>query len=229
MVKSKRKHITDTVKLKCDCEDFKYRRHKFNKSDERRICKHLAEILGVEVVPVNKEVHSCTDKHWSEKKRHLRSDAEKIVTVLNRMLNREAGISRFEICGSYRRQKETIGDIDIIMSTVNDDWTYNTLILQPIIEIAEKVMTSGKQKSSILFGGIQVDFRFVKKEFFVFQLAHATGSADENKRLRSIAKQKGMKLNEYGLFKNNIPVKGIKSEKDIYKNLGIPYVKPEDR
>jgi DNA polymerase (family 10) len=138
-------------------------------------------------------------------------------------------IERFEVCGSYRRKKETIGDLDIILVMKEDDWSNNVEVLSHIYGIAEKVMTKGEQKSSILFGGIQIDFRFVKKEFFVFQLAHATGSADENKRLRSLAKSQGLKLNEYGLFKAGKPLKNLKTEQSVYKALGIPFVKPENR
>lgn len=232
MKKSNNLHAVDTKRLTCDCADFKYRRRKFNKSDERRICKHLAAALGVEQVSVDKVVEQPTDRHWSEKKRHPFAEADKMVGIVSRLLNTKPAvdkIERFEVCGSYRRKKETIGDLDIIIVMKDDDWSNNVEVLSHICNISEKVMTRGEQKSSILFGGIQIDFRFVKKEFFVFQLMHATGSKDENKRLRSLAKSQGLKLNEYGLFKAGKPVKGLKTEQSVYKALGIPFVKPENR
>ena len=116
-----------------------------------------------------------------------------------------------------------------LIAKKNDDWEDNLQVLERICSISEKVMVSGPQKTSILFGGIQVDLRFVKNENYVFQRMHATGSKDENVRLRAHAKKKGMSLNEYGLFRGKEMIKNILSEEDIYQALELPYVKPENR
>lgn len=223
------KHGTYTVdieKVTCSCPDFKFRKFKFAKMSEERRCIHLKEAM------IN--IPTKESKTWSEKKRHLRSHVEPIAKKLAILLSSFQNIEKFEFCGSFRRGKETIGDLDILILKKNDDWSDNKFILKTIEKIAEKVMVSGEQKTSLMISDVQVDIRFVKKYNFVFQVAHATGSKDENVRLRAIAKRKGMALSEYGLFdtkdKESIKqISGINSEEDIYKALGIPYVKPENR
>jgi len=121
--------------------------------------------------------------------RFLRLEAERKIKPVIEMLNR-AGF-KYEICGSWRRQKEDLGDIDILvekesgkyldLSKLNIDW-------------------SGEEKVGFEIDGMHVDIKFVPKESWGAGLLHHTGSNGFNIKLRSMAKKKGWKLNEYGLF-----------------------------
>lgn len=218
-------YTCDIEKVTCNCADFYFRRRKFAKTDERKRCRHLKEAMV--------DIPTVAPKTWSEKKRHLRSVAELVAKKVSNILSSFGTVESHVFCGSYRRMKETIGDLDVLVVKKNDVWDDNSFIVDKIKEIAEKTMINGAQKSSFLIDGIQVDVRFIKKANSIFQTMHATGSKEENVRLRAIAKRKGMALNEYGLFKNTTEsperVQNINSEEDVYRALGIPFVSPEKR
>ena len=214
-------YTVDIEKVTCNCPDFKFRRSRFGKNDIQRRCKHLAELM--------KDIPIIEAKTWSEKKRHDRKDVEKLAELVTRHFAKYASIEKFEFCGSFRRGKLTIGDLDVVIVKKDDDWSDNVSVLNNLYDIAEKILTKGTQKSSILLGDIQIDFRFVKAENFATQVAHATGSKEHNIKLRALAKSKGLTLNEYGIFKSKEKIEGIYSEEDIYRVLGVPFVKPENR
>lgn len=215
-------HIIDIEKVTCSCPDFKFRRQRYPKGSAERRCKHLAEAM--------KDIPIIESKTWSEKKRHPRVKVEEIAKKVNKILLGSPDVEQFEYCGSYRRGKSTIGDLDVVITLINDEWEKGTAIIERIQKIASKTMVSGKQKTSLVIDGVQVDLRFVYKSTFVFQVMHATGSAKENIRLRAIAKKKGMALSEYGLRgrdKKYIP--NLNSEEDIYSALNQLYVEPSKR
>jgi DNA polymerase (family 10) len=139
----------------------------------------------------------------------------------------EKNVLRCEIAGSLRRYKETIGDIDILASVRgNPEPLMKKFASRP--EVAD-VLARGETKTSVrLKSGIQVDLRIVADKEFPYAWLYFTGSKEHNTQLRGIAKDKGLKLNEYGLFKGekNIP---CKNEEEIYRALGLHYVPPEAR
>src|SRR5690606_36996977 len=106
--------------------------------------------------------------------------------------------------GSLRRCKETIGDIDILASLKGDaSPLMKKFVANPQVE---DVLAQGETKSSVrLKSGIQVDFRVVEDKEFPFALLYFTGSKEHNTALRGIAKDMGLKLNEYGLFRGEKP------------------------
>jgi DNA polymerase (family 10) len=137
-------------------------------------------------------------------------------------------IIRTDIAGSLRRMKDTIGDIDILTSSKNPKRVMEHFVRYP--EIAE-ILAQGITKSSVLLNdNLQVDLRVVEEESYGAALQYFTGSKDHNVSLRSYAIKKGFKLNEYGLF-DKVSDEFItgKTEEDIYKNIGFPYVEPELR
>ncbi|KAB2838496.1 DNA polymerase/3'-5' exonuclease PolX, partial [bacterium] len=123
--------------------------------------------------------------------------------------------------------KETIGDIDILASLKGDAAPLmKKFVANPQVE---DVGAQGETKSSVrLKSGIQVDFRVVEDKEFPFALLYFTGSKEHNTALRGIAKDKGLKLNEYGLFRGEKPLP-CKDEAEIYKALGLNYIPPEAR
>ena len=108
------------------------------------------------------------------------------------------GVSNAVIAGSYRRRKETIGDLDILVVAKESGKIMDYFVKQPEVE---RVLAHGPTKSSIrLDSGIDVDLRVVLEESYGAALAYFTGSKAHNVAMREIAQRKGMKLNEYGLF-----------------------------
>jgi DNA polymerase (family 10) len=136
------------------------------------------------------------------------------------LLTRLRKFGRVEVCGSYRREKEIIGDVDLVGD--------NPKMLQEISKIGE-VKLGGDVYGRIMFRDLPIDLRITKKEAWGTSLMMWTGSKEENIRLRAIAKNKGLKLNEYGLWdKTKNKAKG-KSEEQIYKLLGEKYLTPKER
>ncbi len=128
---------------------------------------------------------------------------------------------RIMICGSIRRMYETIGDIDIL--AVADE-----NLIGDFCKLADRILAKGKGKASIIIGDRQIDLRVLPKEDFWSGVHYFTGSKDHSVELRKIAIRKGMKLSEYGLFKNENRIGG-KSEQEIYQRLGMQYIPPELR
>jgi DNA polymerase (family 10) len=147
-------------------------------------------------------------------------EAREIITEM------EDVVEQIELAGSLRRMKETIGDVDILAVAVDAKKAMETFTN---LQRVEKVIAHGKTKSSIrVYGGIQVDLRIVEKKSFGSALQYFTGSKDHNVELRKIAQKKGLKLNEYGLFKKKTRKAG-KTEKEVYSALGLSWIPPELR
>jgi len=139
-----------------------------------------------------------------------------------------APVEKLVIAGSLRRWKETIKDIDIIATSKDPDAVMKVFTRMPYVS---QIITKGPTKSSVVLkDGIQVDIRVVEEESFGSALAYFTGSKEHNIRLRELASKAGLKINEYGIFRENDNRKlGGKSEEDIYNVLGLQYVPPELR
>ena len=134
--------------------------------------------------------------------------------------------SSVEVCGSIRRRKEIVRDIDILVG--GGDPRGITSFFTSLPEV-EEVLVSGETKTSCrLKSGIEADLRIVNGEEFPYALMYFTGSKEHNVKLRGIAKKKGFKLNEYGLFDGENLIK-LKNEDEIYHMLGLAYVAPELR
>ena len=143
------------------------------------------------------------------------------------------GAKRVEVAGSLRRQRETVGDIDILCEA---EEKYAQQIIKTFTEAkgVTKVLAAGETKGSVIVNHrIQVDLRVVPSESFGAALQYFTGSKAHNIALREIAVKKGLKLNEYGLFKHDAP-DGAKplagrTEEEIYAALGLQWIPPELR
>jgi len=141
-------------------------------------------------------------------------------------LRHKTGSKKIEWAGSLRRMKENIGDIDILATGPDKE-----KIVQAFIHIPEvkEVLASGETKASIIVeGGTQVDLRVVEEDSYGAALQYFTGSKGHNIHLRGIAKAKGIKINEYGVFKGKKKIAG-KEEKDVYRVLGMDWIDPELR
>lgn len=156
---------------------------------------------------------------------------------------------KFEICGSYRREKNFSNDIDILITKKGIKSDSNINYLDNIVnqlksnvrgnnnkpllidhmtdnKITTKYMGFSKYKDNPVR---RIDIRFVSYDSFASALLYFTGSKDFNRKMRSIAKDKGYKLSEYGLFDSNDEKVKLKSEKAIFEFLDMDYVEPKDR
>ncbi len=140
------------------------------------------------------------------------------------------GVGKVTIAGSIRRMKETVGDADILVTSKKPEPIMNYFVNMPGVM---KVISSGETKSAIkLKSGLNVDLRIVPEESYGAALNYFTGSKAHNIALREIAIKKGLKLNEYGLFKisgRGEKMVAGKTEQEIYKVLGLDYIEPELR
>ncbi len=143
-------------------------------------------------------------------------------------LKRIPEVQKISEAGSVRRRKETIKDIDILAVSSNPSYVMEKFVTHP--EVRE-VISKGETRSSIRTKEfMQVDLRIVASESFGSALSYFTGSKEHNIRLREMAKGKGLKINEYGIFDEKSDEKlGGREEDDIYKILGLQYIPPELR
>ena len=135
-------------------------------------------------------------------------------------------VQKIAIAGSVRRRKETIGDIDILVVSKNPKKIMDFFVSQPGIV---KIWGNGLKKSSVkMKAGFDIDIRVVPEKSYGAALQYFSGSKDHNIALRKIALEKGLKLNEYGVFRNNQYIAG-KTEESVYKMLGLQWIYPEIR
>ncbi|MDP1677767.1 MAG: DNA polymerase/3'-5' exonuclease PolX [Bacteroidota bacterium] len=147
------------------------------------------------------------------------------------------GIIRAELAGSLRRRKETIGDIDIVVSAKKKD-VKEIMKLFTSHKSVERITGEGETKASVVLNvGINCDLRVVDDSEFPFALNYFTGSKEHNVHIRSLARENGWTLNEYGFAvidsgekeRKSKKVVICKTEEDIYKAVGLDYVEPELR
>jgi len=151
--------------------------------------------------------------------------AEEVIAYLKN----SALVRRLSPAGSLRRMKETIGDIDILASGKNGAEIIRYFTKFPG---TSRILSAGETKGSIMIstekGERQVDLRIVDESEYGAALQYFTGSKAHNIKLRSMAKDKGLKISEYGVFKGNKKIAG-QDEEEVYKILGLPWVPPELR
>jgi len=135
-------------------------------------------------------------------------------------------VEEISTAGSVRRMKETIGDVDFLVISKNPSKVMDFFVSLPGVI---KVWGKGTTKSSVRMSqGFDMDIRVVSKKSYGSALQYFTGSKEHNIILRKIAIDKGLKLNEYGVFKGSKMIAG-KDEKEVYRVLGLDYIPPELR
>ncbi len=150
--------------------------------------------------------------------------AQEITSILKKV----PGVEQAIPAGSVRRWKENVGDLDILVISKNAAKVMEVFTKMPSVQ---RVLAKGGTKSTVILrGGLQTDVRVLPKRSFGAALNYFTGNVDHNVALRRIAIEKGYKLSEYGLFdrKTDRFVAG-RTEEELYKRLGLPYIEPELR
>ncbi len=133
---------------------------------------------------------------------------------------------RVVVAGSYRRRRDTVGDLDVLVTAKDGAAVGNRLVTYE--NVAQVVAHGPTRTTVILRSGLQVDVRAVPEESYGAALLYFTGSKAHNIALRGLANQHGWKLNEYGLFSGRRRIAGA-TEEDVYEKLGLPYIEPELR
>ncbi|WP_333656021.1 DNA polymerase/3'-5' exonuclease PolX [Dissulfurispira sp.] len=155
----------------------------------------------------------------------------KVLPIANDILEhltKKSPVDRIDLAGSLRRWKDTIKDIDILATSDNPKEVMKVFVHLPHVK---DVLMHGTTKSTVIIHeDLQVDLRVVEKESYGAALAYFTGSKAHNIRLREMAMKKGLKINEYGIFREKDEKKiGGEKEEDVYKILELPYIPPELR
>jgi DNA polymerase (family 10) len=149
-----------------------------------------------------------------------------VAHALAEHVGRVPGVKQVELAGSFRRRKETVGDLDVLACGGDADEVMHAFITHPAVA---EVLGRGDTKSSVLLSsGLQVDLRVVPEESFGAALLYFTGSKEHNIELRKIAVEQGMSLNEYGLTRGQ-KVVASRTEEDVYRALGAKWIPPELR
>ncbi len=159
-------------------------------------------------------------------RRMLLNEAETQADATVAYLEAGGGIDRIAVAGSYRRRRETIGDLDILVTA-----DASAAVMDRFTQYAEvaEIISKGDTRATVkLRGGLQVDLRAVEPAAYGAALQYFTGSKAHNVELRKIAQEQGYKLNEYGLFKGTRRIAG-RTEEEIYAKLGLDWMPPELR
>ena len=162
--------------------------------------------------------------------RSLISEARRAADDMIAWLRAEGPVGEISVCGSVRRWRETIGDIDLLVASAAAGPIMDAFVRAPTVE---RVLAHGDTKSSVVVrGGLQIDLRVVPSASWGAALLYFTGSKEHNVRLRGHALRRKLTLNEYGLYRvgdEQGPPVASRTEEEIYAALGMDWIAPELR
>ncbi|MCS4503109.1 DNA polymerase/3'-5' exonuclease PolX [wastewater metagenome] len=166
------------------------------------------------------------EAHRDSQQRTRLADAERIAEPLLAHLAGARGVKQAIIAGSYRRRRETVGDVDILVSadTGNDVMER----LTGYDSVSEVVSRGDTRATVILDGGLQVDLRVVPEASYGAALHYFTGNRAHNIAVRVMGQRRGLKINEYGVFEGERRIAGA-TEASVYEQVGLVYIEPELR
>jgi len=160
------------------------------------------------------------------KGKFLLGDILPIAEEIEKKLKSLKEVNQVSVCGSVRRKKETIGDVDFLVISKKPEKVMDFFVSLPGVI---KIWGKGSTKASVrMREGFDTDIRVVPKKSYGSALQYFTGSKEHNIKLRKIAIEKNLKLSEYGLFKGRKMIAG-NNEEEIYKSLGMKWIEPELR
>ena len=171
-------------------------------------------------------IAAAIDKHLGSVKRFKLAIAAQYADALLAHLKQAPGVQQAVAAGSLRRRRDTVGDLDLLATASDGAAVCRHLAGYP--DVREVVSSGDTRATVVLKSGLQVDLRVVPPASYGAALMYFTGSKAHNIRLRNRAIERGLKLNEYGLFKGSHAVAGA-TEQDIYAALDLPWIAPELR
>lgn len=168
------------------------------------------------------------EAHANQTQRFKLAVAGQYAEALEKFLQAIPGVLTVIVVGSYRRMRETVGDLDmLVVSSVSAA----SQVVQRFITYEEtvEILSAGTTRASIILaGGLQVDLRVVKEESYGAALHYFTGSKSHNIAIRRMAQKHGLKINEYGVFQDKTRIAG-ETEASVYAAVGLAYIPPELR
>jgi len=175
---------------------------------------------------IEKAILEAVEARAQKEKRFMIAEAGRYVHSLIDYLKKVPGAKEVVAAGSYRRARETVGDLDILVTARKTSPLMDRFVEYD--EVAE-VLAKGKTRSSVVLRcGLQVDVRLVAQSSFGAALQYFTGSKDHNIAIRRLGQQRGLKINEYGVFRFEKRVAG-RTEESVYRALDLPLIPPELR
>lgn len=177
---------------------------------------------------IEKILAACTAHRVDgAKRRRPRAEVVPLVEMLLDTMRSLPAAERVEVAGSYRRGRDTVGDLDLLVATTQP---HDVLVAFAALPQVERILARGDTKSSVVIGGLQVDCRAVAPDQFGAAWQYFTGSQNHNIKLRGIAIRRGLLLNEYGVFRveDEVRIAG-QTEEDVYAALGLRWIPPEQR
>ncbi len=158
--------------------------------------------------------------------RYLLATAEEYVADLVDYLENIEGVNKVSPAGSFRRRKETIGDIDLLVTCEDREKTAQAFV---DYEDVKEIIAQGEKRSAVILkSGLQVDLRIIAQSQYGSALMYFTGSQAHNVILRQLAQDQGLKLSEYGVFAGEDNLASA-TEEEVYQALGLSYIPPELR
>jgi DNA polymerase (family 10) len=159
-------------------------------------------------------------------RRILLAEAKVFADAVVRHLRQAPGVGQVEVAGSFRRRKETVGDLDLLATCRRAGPVMDRLAEY---EAVAEVLARGNTKMTVrLRNGLQMDLRVVPEASYGAALQYFTGSKEHSIQLRRRAVERGLKVNEYGVFRGTKRVAG-RTEEDVYAAIGLPWIPPELR
>ncbi len=175
---------------------------------------------------IEKAILEAVEARAQKEKRFMIAEAARYVDSLIDYLKKVPGVNQVVAAGSYRRARETVGDLDILVTARKTSPLMDRFVKYD--EVAE-VLAKGTTRSSVILRcGLQVDVRLVEPSSFGAALQYFTGSKDHNIAIRRLGQQRGLKINEYGVFRFEKRLAG-RTEQSVYRVLDLPLIPPELR
>jgi DNA polymerase (family 10) len=175
---------------------------------------------------IEERIRDSIEAQLNKARRFKLALAVQYAAPLLKYLEATPGVKRADAAGSLRRMRETVGDLDILVAAGEDSAVSERFVHYDEVK---EVLARGPTRSSVrLRSGIQVDLRVVEAESFGAALVYFTGSKAHNIALRRIALERGLKLNEYGVFRDSTRIAGD-SEESVYAAIGLAWIPPELR
>jgi DNA polymerase (family X) len=159
--------------------------------------------------------------------KYLLGEVDGLVNNILTKLKKHSNIKRAEICGSFRRSKEIVGDLDFLTTTDHPEKAIRFFCRLPEVR---KILSQGPTKIKVLLRrGLEADLRVVGPESFGAAMHYFTGSKAHNIAIRKIGIERGLKINEYGVYRRTGRKIGGREEMDIFEAIGLPWISPEIR
>ena len=168
-------------------------------------------------------------EHWKLGRARTRlSTARGIAEQIGEALRAHGGVEQLEVAGSLRRMRDTVKDIDLLVTSTEPERVIRTFTTLP--SVAE-VLGQGPTKATVRHhDGLAIDLRVVEPSAFGAALQYFTGSKDHNVRVREIASRRGLRISEYGVFDESTGARVAgATEEEVYATIGLPWIPPELR